>query len=55
MGQVAGLGLELFDFVFLLFDDVFEVVAFLFDQFQSLLVLAADGFVLVDPVVVQLF
>lgn len=39
----------------LLFDDVFEVVALLFDQFESLLVLAADRFVLVDPLVVQLF
>jgi hypothetical protein len=41
--------------VLLLFDDVFEVVAFLFDEFESLLVLAADRFVLVDPFVVQLF
>jgi hypothetical protein len=55
VGEVAALGLQLFDFVLLLFDDVFEVISFLLDQFESLLVLTADRFVLVDPLVVQLF
>lgn len=48
-----GLRLESLDFVFLFLDDIFEVVAFLFNEFEPLFVLTTNRLVLVNPVIVK--